>query len=145
MPPYQHLPHSAGQGGGSRMQLWTGVRGRSAPTSSLKICGTLWSRPSTARGSGISTSSGSGRTGTVRGATRWVSQQVQRIVQALRGAGVYEETADPPPPPTCYPFVIPKSSEKVSLILSSVKINKSDRAKPPTFRLDSWEDLARSL
>ena len=34
----------------------------------------------------------------VRGATRWVSQQVQRIVQALRGAGVYEETADPPPP-----------------------------------------------
>ena len=33
----------------------------------------------------------------VRGATRWVSQQVQRIVQALRGAGVYEETADPPP------------------------------------------------
>ena len=35
----------------------------------------------------------------VRGATRWVSQQVQRIVQALRGAGVYEEPADPPPPP----------------------------------------------
>ena len=82
----------------------------------------------------------------IRGASRWVSQQVQRIVQALRGAGVYEETADPPPPPpTCYPFVIPKSSEKVSLILSCVKINKSDGAKPPTFRLDSWEDLARSL
>ena len=58
-------------------------------------------------------------------------------MQALRGAGVYEETADPPPPPTCYPFVIPKSSEKVSLILSCVKINKSDGAKPPTFRLDN--------
>ena len=72
----------------------------------------------------------------VRGATRWVSQQVQRIAQALRGAGVYEETADPPPP-TCYPFVIPKSSEKVSLILSCLKINKSDGGKPPTFRLDS--------
>ena len=81
----------------------------------------------------------------VRGATRWVSQQVQRIVQALRGAGVYEATADPPPPPTCYPFVIPKSSEKVSLILSCVKINKSDGPKPPSFGLDSWEDLARSL
>ena len=81
----------------------------------------------------------------VRGATGWVSQQVQRIVQALRGAGVYEETVDPPPPPMCYPFVIPKSSEKVSLILSCVKINKSDGGKPPTFRLDSWEDLARSL
>ena len=35
----------------------------------------------------------------VRGASRWVSQHVQRIVQALRGAGVCEETADPPPPP----------------------------------------------
>ena len=82
----------------------------------------------------------------VRGASRWVSRHVQRIVQALRGAGVYEETADPPPPPfTCYPFVIPKSSEKVSLILSCIKINKSDGAKPPTYRLDSWEDLARSL
>ena len=81
----------------------------------------------------------------VRGASRWVSQQVQWILQALRGAGVYEETADPPPPPTCYPFVIPKSSEKVSLILSCVKINKSDGANPPAFRLDSWEDLARSL
>ena len=34
----------------------------------------------------------------IRGASRWVSQQVQRIVQALRGAGVYEETPDPPPP-----------------------------------------------
>ena len=45
----------------------------------------------------------------------------------------------------CYPFVIPKSSEKVSLILSCLKINKSDGAKPPTFRLYSWEDLARSL
>ena len=43
----------------------------------------------------------------VRGATRWVSQQVQRIVQALRGAGVYEEPADPPPP---RPRVTPSSS-----------------------------------
>ena len=50
-----------------------------------------------------------------------------------------------PPPPTCYPFVIPKSSEKVCFILSCVKINKSDAARPPTFRLDSSEDLARSL
>ena len=31
------------------------------------------------------------------------------------------------------------------MILSCVKINKSDGAKPPTFRLDSWEDLAKSL
>ena len=31
------------------------------------------------------------------------------------------------------------------MLLSCVKINKSDGGKPPTFRLDSWEDLARSL
>ena len=29
--------------------------------------------------------------------------------------------------------------------MSCVKINKSDGAKPPTFRLEPWEDLARSL
>ena len=80
----------------------------------------------------------------VRGASRWVSPHVQRIVQALRGGGGLRGDRRPPPP-TCYPFVIPKSSENVSLILSCVKINKSDGAKPPTFRLDSWEDLARSL
>ena len=44
----------------------------------------------------------------VRGASRWVSQQVQRIVQALRGAGVYEETADPPPPPHVLPLRHPQ-------------------------------------
>ena len=45
----------------------------------------------------------------IRGVSRWVSQQVQRIVQVLRGAGVYEETADPPPPPPP-PRVTPSSS-----------------------------------
>ena len=107
-------PPFRGSWGGSRMQFWTGVWDRSAPTSSLRMCGTLWSRPSTARGSGISMSSGSGRTGkVVRGATRWVSQQVQRIVQALRGAGVYEETADPPPSkqtPSLHPRKISRQS-----------------------------------
>ena len=44
----------------------------------------------------------------IRGASRWVSQQVQRIVQALRGAGVYEETADPPPPPHVLPLRHPQ-------------------------------------
>ena len=34
----------------------------------------------------------------VRGATRWVSQQVQRIVQALRGAGSTRRRLTPPPP-----------------------------------------------
>ena len=41
--------------------------------------------------------------------------------------------------------MIPKSLEKVSLILSCVNQNKRDGSVPPTFRLDSWEDLARAL
>ena len=42
----------------------------------------------------------------------------------------------PPSPPTCYPFVIPTSFEKVSLILSCVKQNKRDGPVLPTFRLE---------
>ena len=80
----------------------------------------------------------------VKGASRWVSPQVERVMSALRGAGVHRVPADPLPP-TCYPFVIPKSCEKVSLILSRVKQNKQDGVKPLTFKLDSWEDLARTL
>ena len=41
--------------------------------------------------------------------------------------------------------MIPKSSEKVSLILSFAKRNKRDASVPPTFRLDSLEDLACAL
>ena len=36
-------------------------------------------------------------------------------------------------PPTCYPFVIPKSSEKVFRVLGRVKQNKPDGSVPPTF------------
>ena len=77
----------------------------------------------------------------VEGASRWVSQRVERLVSALRRAGVYQVPPDPLPP-TCYAFVILKSSEKVSLILSCVKQNTRDGSVPPTFQLDSWEDLA---
>ena len=64
------------------------------------------------------------------------SQQVERLVSALRGAGVFQVPSDPLPP-TCYPFVIPKSSERVSLIMGCVKQNRMDGSVPPTFRLDS--------
>ena len=50
-----------------------------------------------------------------------------------------------PSPPRGYPFVIPKSAEKVSLILSCVKHNSMDGSVLPTFRLDFREDLARAL
>ena len=33
----------------------------------------------------------------VKGSSRWVSHRVERIVSALRGAGVYEVPADPLP------------------------------------------------
>ena len=55
----------------------------------------------------------------VKGASRCVSQ-LERLVWALRGTGVYQVPRDPLPP-TCYPFVIPRSSEKFSLILSCNK------------------------
>ena len=68
----------------------------------------------------------------VKGASRWVLPQVERVVSALRGAGMYQVPADPLPP-TCY------------LILSCVKQNKQEEAKPLTFRLKALEDLARAL
>ena len=80
----------------------------------------------------------------VKGASRWVSPQVERVVSALRGAGVYRVPIDPLPP-VSYPFVIPKTSEKVSLILSYLKQNRQDGVKLPPFRLDSWEDLVHTL
>ena len=47
-------------------------------------------------------------------------------------------------PPSCFPFIIPKSSEKVSLILSCLGTNKRI-GDPPTFQLPSWEGIAQML
>ena len=60
------------------------------------------------------------------------------------GGGVYEVPYHNWPP-TYYPFAIPEITEKPSLISGRVKLNRQDGAKPPTFRLDSWEALARAL
>ena len=46
---------------------------------------------------------------------------------------MYQVPPDPLPP-TCHPFVIPKSSEKVSLILRCIKQNKQDGSVLPTFQ-----------
>ena len=70
----------------------------------------------------------------VKGATKMVSPQVVRTVSALRAAAVYQVPADRLPP-ACFLFVIPKSPEKVSLILSCVKENRQDGVKTPIFRL----------
>ena len=59
----------------------------------------------------------------VKGASRWVTQQVEGLVSTVRGRGVYQ-VPSVPCPPTGYLFVIPRSSEKVSLILRCAKQNR---------------------
>ena len=49
------------------------------------------------------------------------------------------------PPQTCWPFIILKTFEKVSLILSCVKQNGMDGCNPPRFSLRSWEQLSKLL
>ena len=45
-------------------------------------------------------------------------------------------------PPSIFPFIIPKSSAKVSLILSCIGMHDLN-SKPPSFELPSWEKIAR--
>ena len=44
----------------------------------------------------------------------------------------------------CWPFVIPKSTEKVSLIFNLVEFNESWH-KPLSFSLDGWEQISQTL
>ena len=66
---------------------------------------------------------------------------VEPIVATLDEAQVL--TPDTPPP-SVFPFIIPKSSAKVSLILSCVGMNEFE-GKPPGLDLPSWEGIARFL
>ena len=52
--------------------------------------------------------------------------------------------SETPLPPSCFPFIIPKSSEKVRLILSCLGMNYPI-GDPPTFHLPSWEGIAHML
>ena len=45
---------------------------------------------------------------------------------------------------TCWPFVIPKNTEKVSLIFDLVDFNDGLK-KPASFSLDGWEQISRKL
>ena len=64
------------------------------------------------------------------GAPPWVSDEVTKFVGVLKRQWLlyvlWEEL-----PSTCWPFIIPKTSEKVSLILSCVKQNGLDGCTPP--------------
>ena len=70
-----------------------------------------------------------------------VGPGVAGMVSTLMSSGVISET---PLPPSCFPFIIPKSSEKVSLILSCLGMNERI-GDPPTFQLPSWEGIAQLL
>ena len=66
---------------------------------------------------------------------------VEPIVATLDEAQVLKPDASPP---SVFPFIIPESSAKVSLILSCVGMNDF-KGKPPGFDLPSWEGVARFL
>ena len=74
----------------------------------------------------------------------WVSGEVEELVSVLKRDWLLYDLQGSPTP-TCWPFVIPESSEKVSLILSCVKQNGMDGCRPPRFSLKSWEQLSTIL
>ena len=60
----------------------------------------------------------------------WVSDEVTKFVGVLKRQWLLYDLSEDLPP-TCWPFIIPKTSEKVSLILSCVKQNGLDGCTPP--------------
>ena len=75
------------------------------------------------------------------GGSGLVGPGVAEMASALMKSGVISET---PLPPSCIPFIIPQSSEKVSLILSCLGMIERI-GDPPTFHLPSWEEIAQML
>ena len=75
------------------------------------------------------------------GGSGTVRTGVAEMTATLLGSGVISAM---PLPPSCFPFIIPKSSEKVTLILSCLGMNERISNRP-TFQLPSWEGIARLL
>ena len=75
------------------------------------------------------------------GSSGSVGPGVAEMASTMMNSGVISET---PLPPSYFPFIIPKSSEKVSLILSCLGMNEQI-GDPPTFHLPSWEGIAQLL
>ena len=77
--------------------------------------------------------------GDPQGGAGRVSGLVGQFFSAVEHLGIFRElpagTA-----PSVYPFIIPKSSRKVSLILSCVGLNE-ESPDPPHFALPSWEGI----
>ena len=64
------------------------------------------------------------------------------MLRSLADGGVVERMVEGPGrPATCWPFIIPKSLGKVSVIFHLVDFNDT----MPRFSLCSWEDMANRL
>ena len=72
-----------------------------------------------------------------------VSGLVGRFFAAVERLGIFRELRDGTTP-SVFPFIIPMSSRKVSLILSCVGLNE-ESPDPPHFALPSWEGICRLL
>ena len=75
----------------------------------------------------------------------WVSEEVCKFVSLLKRQWLLYDLFEEPPT-TCWPFLIPKTSEKVSLITSYANQNGLEGCTPPRrFLLRSWEHLRELL
>ena len=72
-----------------------------------------------------------------------VSGMVGQFFSAVEHLGIFRELPDGTAP-SVFPFIIPKLSRKVSLILSCVGLNE-ESPDPPHFALPSWEGICRLL
>ena len=81
------------------------------------------------------------------GAPPWVSNEVWKFVAVLKRQWLLYNLFEELPPPTCWPFIITKTSEQVSLIPICVQQNGLDGCtpRPPLFSLRSWEQLSKLL
>ena len=70
---------------------------------------------------------------------------VEPMLRSLEDGGVVERVVeDLGRPATCWPFIIPKSSEKVSVIFHLVDFNDT-MPRPARFSLCSWEEMTDRL
>ena len=70
---------------------------------------------------------------------------VEPMLRSLQVRGVVERVLeDPGRPATCWPFIIPKSSDKVSVIFHLVGFNNT-MPRSARFSLCSWENMADRL
>ena len=73
-----------------------------------------------------------------------MSHEVSKFVGVLKRQWLLYDLSEDLPP-TCWPFIIPKTSEKVSLVLSCGKQNGLDGCHPPPPRDVGRAPMQKSL